>query len=269
MKQIQTRVRFSLGLKAIIIPLMLGASVSLAVAGETLVAVAANFYNPLQEIAKFFQEKTGHKVRIVSGSTGKIYAQIVNGAPFHAFLAADVRRPALLEKEGFAVPKTRFTYALGKISLWSADPKAVTDDGITSLRKMDFNHLAIANPKTAPYGTAAVQTLKKLNLWKTLRPLLVQGESISQTFQFVASGNAELGFVALSQILDPKNGLKGKRWDVPQEFYDALEQDAVLLKKGEGNPAAKGLWAFLKGKEARLIIARYGYGLIQSEMVGE
>ena len=232
-----------------------------AEADEILIAVASNFYNPLREIARSFEKETGHKVQVVAGSTGKLYAQIVNGAPFELLLAADSRRPRLLEKGGWAVPGTRFTYALGKITLWSPNPTAISKDGESTLRKRNFAHLAMANPITAPYGKAALQTLQKLGLWSKVQPLVVQGENIGQTFQFVASQNAELGFVALSQVLDPKNHQKGTRWDVPDRFYDSLEQDLVILKNAENNPAVKTFWKFLKNKHAKRIIKKYGYGL--------
>ncbi len=236
-------------------------SLSLAWAGEINAAVASNFYNPFREVAKQFEKETGHKVRIISGSTGKLYAQIVHGAPFELFLAADSKRPTLLEKKGNAVAKSRFTYALGKIALWSPNPNWISKDGTSTLRTSAFGYLAMANPKTAPYGKAALQTLQKLSLWEKVRPRVVQGENIGQTFQFVASQNAELGFVALSQILDPKNKIKGKKWDVPVSFYDPLKQDVVILEKGKNNPGAKALWEFLKSDQAKLIIKKYGYGL--------
>ncbi len=228
---------------------------------EIHVAVAANFYNPFRQIVKLFEEKTDHQVKIISGSTGKLYAQIRHGAPFELFLAADSRRPRLLEKEGDAVPGTRLTYALGRIALWSADSAMISPVGTATLRQKNFSHLAIANPKTAPYGKAAVQTLKQLGLWSQIRPQVVQGENISQTFQFVSSENAQLGFVARSQILDPKNSRKGSRWDVPESFHDPLEQDVVLLQRGKDNPGAQALWRFLREDAAQRIITNYGYEL--------
>jgi molybdate transport system substrate-binding protein len=236
-------------------------TLSIASAGEVQAAVASNFYSPFKKIARQFEKETGHKVRIISGSTGKLYAQIINGAPFELFLAADQRRPKFLEKNGNAVSGTRFTYALGKIALWSATSNAISGDGESNLRSKNFTHIAMANPKTAPYGKAALQAMQKLGLWDKIRPLIVQGENIGQTFQFVASQNAELGFVALSQILDPKNKFEGKRWDVPETFYDPLKQDIVILKKGKSNPSAKVLWDYLQSNAAKLIIKKYGYGL--------
>lgn len=236
-------------------------TLSIAWGGEIQAAVASNFYSPFKKIAHQFEKDTGNKVQIISGSTGKLYAQIMHGAPFELFLAADQRRPKLLEKNGSAISGTRFTYALGKITLWSATPNIISGDGKSILQARKFKHIAIANPRTAPYGKAALQTMQKLGLWNEVRPLVVQGENIGQTFQFVASQNAELGFVALSQILDPKNKIKGKRWDVPEKLYDSLKQDVVILKKGNSNPGAKALWEYLQSNAAKLIIKKYGYGL--------
>jgi len=230
-------------------------------ANQVLAAVAANFYNPFKDIAGQFEKKTGYRVQIISGSTGKLYAQIINGAPFELFLAADAWRPRLLEQEDKAVSGTRFTYALGKITLWSPNQNKISGDGKIILRKKDFTHIAIANPITAPYGKAALQTLKQIGLWEEVQPHVVQGENISQTFQFVASQNAQLGFVSLSQVLDPKNHKKGSRWDIPEELYDPLEQDVVILIKGKHNPGVRALWKFLRDEPAKQIIKKYGYGM--------
>ena len=232
-----------------------------ASANNINVAVASNFVNPFREIATQFEKETNNSVKIISGSTGKLYAQIINGAPFEFFLAADQKCPLMLEKNGYAIVGTRFTYALGKISLWSMDSKAIPKNGEAMLRGKNFNHIAIANPKTAPYGKAALQTMQKLGVWTGIQDLIVQGENINQTFQFIASQNAELGFVALSQILDPKNQLKGKRWDVPINFYDPIKQDSVILKLGNKNTAVKILSKFLKSKKVTNIIQKYGYEL--------
>ena len=169
--------------------------------------------------------------------------------------------PKLLEANGKAVPETRFTYALGKITLWSSNPKVISGDGITILREKNFKHLALANPKVSPYGQVAQQILHRLGVWEELKSLLVRGENIGQAFQFVASQNADLGFVALSQILDPKLVRKGKRWDFPDHFYDQLKQDVVILKSGEKNPAVKEFWEYLRSGSAKRIIEQYGYGL--------
>ena len=230
-------------------------------AGEVTVAVASNFLNPFKQLIPVFQKESGHTVRTVSGSTGKLYAQILHGAPFEVFLAADSERPRLLEKSGQAVPATRFTYAQGKIVLWSADPRRIGADGKSILHRRNFKHLALANPKTAPYGKAAVTALQRLNLWTSISPAIVQGENISQTFHFVATGNAEVGFIALSQVLDPRLENKGSRWIVPEHLYDAIDQDAVLLNRGKSQPAAGALLQFLKSDRARKMIQSYGYGL--------
>lgn len=233
--------------------------ISLAQAGEVKVAVAANFLGPLKEIAARFEKASGHKAVVISGSTGKLYAQIKNGAPFDIFLAADAERPALLEKEGFAVSGSVRTYAIGQLTLWSPDPEKINGDAVKILQERNFKHLAIANPKTAPYGRAALQTLIKLGVWDQLQDRIVQGENIGQTFQFVASRNAELGFVALSQVLDPKNKMQGKRWDVPAKYHDPISQDLVLLKHGESSAAAAELIHFIQTNTARTIIEEYGY----------
>lgn len=230
-------------------------------AGEVTVAVASNFLNPFKQLVPVFQKQSGHTVRTVSGSTGKLYAQIIHGAPFEVFLAADSERPRLLEKNGQAVLATRFTYAQGKIALWSADPRRITTDGKNILHRRNFKHLALANPKTAPYGKAGYTTLMRLNLWKSISPTLVQGENIGQTFQFVATGNAEVGFVALSQVMDPQLKIKGSQWIVPEHLYNVINQDAVLLIRGQSQPAARALLQFLKSDTARQLIQSYGYGL--------
>ncbi len=230
-------------------------------AGEVTVAVASNFLNPFKQLVPVFQKQSGHNVRTVSGSTGKLYAQILHGAPFDVLLSADSERPRLLENNGQAVPATRFTYAQGKIVLWSADPRHIDGDGKTVLQRRNFKHLALANPKTAPYGKAAYTALTRLNLWESVSPTLVQGENISQAFQFVATGNAEIGFVALSQVMDPHLKIKGSQWIVPEHLYEAIDQDAVLLMRGQSQPAAKALLRFLKSDTARKLIQSYGYGL--------
>jgi molybdate transport system substrate-binding protein len=223
------------------------------------VAVAANFLGPFKHISKEFEQETGHTTRIVSGSTGKLFAQVVHGAPFEVFLAADTKRPRLLEEQKLAVPGSRFTYARGRLTLWSADPNRIDGDGVAILKKGAFHHLALANPKTAPYGQAAQTTLQALNLWDTLRPRIVQGESVGQTFQFIATGNAELGFVALSQVLALNPSEQGSRWEVPARYHDPIAQDAVLLEQGRGNPAAEALMEYLKSPEAKTMIQTFGY----------
>ncbi len=230
-------------------------------AEEVRVAVAANFLATLNEIITNFQTDTGHTILVSSGSSGKLYAQIKNGAPFDVLLSADAERPQLLEEEGLAVKGSRFVYAVGRLTLWSPDSNLVNGDGLAVLSKGSFEYLAIANPKTAPYGRAAEQTLKKMGLWESLRDRIVQGENIGQAFQFVYSKNAQLGFVALSQVLDPKINGSGSRWDVPTSFHDSLEQEAVLLVTGQNHAGARAFLDFVKGDKSLAIIERFGYGL--------
>ncbi|MGC2855584.1 molybdate ABC transporter substrate-binding protein [Novispirillum sp. DQ9] len=227
-------------------------------AGETLVAVAANFTAAANEVAEAFTKATGHTVKYSFGPTGQFYTQITQGAPFEVFLAADAERPAKAEAEGFAVEGTRFAYAVGKLVLWSADPALVDAKGEV-LKSGTFAKIAIASPAAAPYGAAAVETMKALGLYDTLEPKIVQGSSIAQTHQFVATGNAQVGFVALAQIALED---KGSRWVVPESLYSPIVQDAVLLKAGAANEAAKAYLAFLRGPEAKAIIERYGYGVM-------
>jgi molybdate transport system substrate-binding protein len=235
--------------------LLLGAP---AFAGDVQVAVAANFAGPMQKIAAEFAHDTGHKALVSIGATGAFYAQIRNGAPFQVFLSADDETPAKLENEGRTVKGSRFTYAIGKLVLWSAKPGYVDANGEV-LKQGHFAHLAIANPKTAPYGTAAVETLKKLGLYAGLESRLVQGENIAQTQQFVASGNAELGFVALSQVWKDGHVTSGSAWPVPATLYAPIRQDAVLLANGRDDAAARALLDYLKSDKARAIIRSYGY----------
>ncbi len=199
----------------------------MASAGEVHVAVAANFRAALSEIVKTFERTTGHTALVSSGSSGKFYAQIKHGAPFDVFLSADVTRPQLIEEEQLAVPGSRFTYAVGRLTLWSTDSNMLKTDGPTVLSKVHFDHLAIANPKTAPYGTAAQQTLQALGVWNHVKDRLVQGENIGQTFHFVFSHNAQLGLVARSQVVDPIINGTGSRWDVPEDLHEPLRQQAV------------------------------------------
>jgi molybdate transport system substrate-binding protein len=228
-------------------------------AEETQVAVAANFTAPAKLIAAEFEKETGHKAVLAFGATGKLYAQIKNGAPFEVLLAADDRTPAKLEEEGMAVRDSRFTYAVGQLVLWSARPDLVDEEGEV-LEKGDFKHLAIANPKTAPYGAAAIETLTALKLLDAVTPKLVQGENIAQTHQFVVSGNAELGFVALSQVWKDGKLTSGSAWVVPEALHAPIRQDAVLLNSGAGNAAAVAWLDFLKGEKAREVIHAFGYG---------
>jgi len=234
--------------------------VSTAAAEEVRIAVATNFLTTLKEIVANFKQDSGQGAVVSSGSTGKLYVQIRNGAPFDVFFSADVQRPQLMEKEGLAVQGSRFTYAVGRLTLWSADSNMIKGGGRAVLTNGSFSRLAIANPKTAPYGTAAQNTLQALGLWNPLKGRIVQGENIGQTFQFVYSQNAQLGFVALSQVLDPKINEAGSRWDVPVDLYNPLRQQAVLLLKGQTNIAAKAFLGYVQGPRARKIIERFGYG---------
>ena len=224
-------------------------------AAETTVAVAANFTEPAKEIAAAFTAKTGHTAVLSFGSTGQFYTQIKQEAPFAVLLAADAETPKKLEGEGLAVAGSRFTYAIGRLVLWGKGPGVVA--GEAALKGGAFEKLAIANPKLAPYGAAGVQVLAKLGLTEALAPKLVQGANIAQTFQFVDTGNAELGFVALSQVI-AKAG--GTYWLVPESLYAPIRQDAVLLKKEADDAVAKAFLDFLKGPEALKVIEKYGYG---------
>lgn len=229
-------------------------------ADEIQVAVAANFSAPMQEISAQFEQDTGHKAKLSFGATGKFYSQIKNGAPFEVFLSADNTTTALLERENLAVSGSHFTYATGKLVLWSPAVDFVDKNGAV-LRSGKFSHLAIANPATAPYGVAAQYAMKKLGLQDTLQAKLVQGDSITQTFQFVSSGNAELGFVALSQVYKNGNLSSGSTWIVPPSLYEPLHQDAVLLNQGKEKPAAKALLQYLRNETAKKIIRSYGYDI--------
>ena len=229
-----------------------------AFADEVHVAVASNFTAPMQKIASDFEKDTGHKVILSFGATGKFYAQIKNGAPFDVLLAADDETPARLEKEGMGVPGSRYTYAIGTLVLWSPQRGYVDGSGEV-LKKGDFRHLSIANPKLAPYGAAAVETLKQLGLLDAVQAKLVQGENITQTYQFIASGNAELGFVALSQVKRESGAIEGSYWLVPKNLYAPIRQDAVLLVKGRSSAAAQQFLKYLRGGQATAIISGYGY----------
>jgi molybdate transport system substrate-binding protein len=241
-----------------VIALLLGLLVLTPSAAETLrVAVASNFSTTLEALAKDFEQRSSHELILASGSTGKHYAQIINGAPFDLFFAADVRRPKLLERQQHAVAHSRFTYAIGKLVLWSARTGYVDPAG-EILSSDDYRRLAIANPRLAPYGQAAREVLQRRKLFKSVQPRLVRGENIAQTYQFIASGNAELGFIALSQLHRPDREITGSWWIVPEEFYSPIEQQAVLLRD---TPAAQEFVAYIKSNPARQIIRTYGYAV--------
>ena len=232
--------------------LMLGGA---AFAGETKVAVAANFTEAAKAIAARFKARTGHDASLSFGSSGQFFTQIANGAPYEVFLSADVERPQKAETEGLAVPGSRFTYATGRLVLYSKTPGLVDGKGAL-LKTGKFEKLAIADPKAAPYGQAAVETLTRLKLYDALKPRIVTGASITQAFQYVQTGAAEVGFVALSQVVDEKGG---SRWVVPAANHTPIDQQAVLLKTGQNSEAAKAFLTFLKSGEAKAIIKRYGY----------
>ncbi|WP_165322222.1 molybdate ABC transporter substrate-binding protein [Rhizorhabdus phycosphaerae] len=244
------RYRLYLGLM-----LLFTCAASSAFAAETSVAVAANFTEPAKEIAAAFAKATGHKAQLVFGPSGAFYTQISHGAPFELFLSADAERPVKIEQEGLGVPATRFTYAVGRLALFSTTPRLVDKAGAV-LRTGRFEKIAIADPVSAPYGLAALETMRALGVEARLKPRIVTGTSIAQAYQFTSTGAAELGFVALSQIIDVKGG---SRWIVPASLHKPIEQQAILLKTGAANPAARAFLKFLKSDAALRIIRRYGY----------
>lgn len=223
---------------------------------EIKVAVAANFTEPAREIGAAFEKATGHKLLLSFGATGQFYAQITQGAPFDILISADRATPAKAISEGHGVIDTAFTYAVGKLVLYSKSLDLTVGDGVLKAGK--FNKIAIANPATAPYGAAGLEALKALGVGDVLQPKIVQGNNIAQTFQFIDTGNAEVGFVALSQVIFVKDG---SRWLVPPAYYSPIAQDAVLLNVGEKNDAAKAFLGYLRGTEARNIIEKFGYGI--------
>jgi molybdate transport system substrate-binding protein len=239
---------------------LLAAMAQIANAGEVTAAVAANFTAPVQQIVELFQKDTGHTVKLSFGSSGKFTAQIKEGAPFDVFLAADEKNPKLLEKEGLAVEGSRFVYALGKLVLWSAQPSFVDDKGAV-LTKGSYNKIAYADPKLAPYGLAAQETLQKMKLWDKVQGKMVTGESIAQTYQFAASGNAEMAFIALSQITKNGRVSEGSFWLVPGDMYNPIKQAAIQLTAAKDKEAAQAFLKFMKGEKAATIIRSFGYGL--------
>lgn len=230
-----------------------------AQAEEIELAVAANFSAPMQEIAAAFEQSSGHKPKLIFGATGVLYAEIKNGAPFDVLLAADAETPNRLVREGEAVAESEFTYAIGKLVLWSPKPGVVDGDGQV-LKSGAFEHLAICNPKLAPYGAASVEAMRAWGVYETLKPKIVEGQNVTQAYQFVASGAAELGFVALSQVF--RNGkLQGSGWIVPTNLYSRIRQNAVVLNKGKGKSVSAELMKYLQSETARAIIQSYGYDL--------
>jgi molybdate transport system substrate-binding protein len=227
-------------------------------ADDILIAVAANFAAPMQDIARQFENQTGHSVKLSYGSSGKFYAQITHGAPFDMFFSADRAKPEALERDRKTVPDSRFTYAIGQLVLWSRDDDLIKASAEV-LRNGQFNKLALANPRLAPYGLAAQQTLEHLGLRSITEAKWVQGENIAQTYQFVSTGNAELGFVAGSQVLKQEKLVSGSAWLVPSELHAPILQDAVVLKIAENRPVVHEFIAYLKSPEGAAIIRRYGY----------
>lgn len=253
----ENKLNFRLSLiPALVLACVLSSSQSLA--AEIRVAAASNFARAMISLASDFEENSGHKVKLVFGSTGKHYAQIHNGAPFDVFFAADIKRPRLLEEQGIAIAGSRFTYAKGKLILWSHMPNYVDSEGEV-LRHGSFEHLAIANPNLAPYGRAAREVLKYRGLWDEMKQKVVRGENIGQAFQFVSSGNAELGFVAFSQLKNIDEPIAGSYWEVPQSLYTPIEQQAVLLTDNE---AGRSFISYIKSKPALKIISNHGYEIL-------
>lgn len=234
---------------------------SKAYADEVQVAVAANFTAPMQKIAAAFEQDTGHKAVLSFGTVGKFYAQMKAGGPFEVLVSSDQETPDALVRDGLAINDVRFAYAVGKLVLWSAAPEVVDGKGEV-LRSGAFQHLALANPRLAVYGAAGQAVMKKLGVWETIEPRIVTAENITQAYQFVATGNAELGFVAFSQIVGPDGQVaKGSAWMVPADLYPRLTQDVILLAPGKANPAAKALVVYLQSEKARSVIVSYGYEL--------
>ena len=245
--------RFLVGLACIGLPWV-------ALAADVSVAVASNFSAPMQAIAQAFARDTGHRAQLAFGATGQFYAQIRNGAPFAVLLSADAKTPEKLEAEGLAVAGSRFTYAQGRLVLWSRQPGVVDAQGQV-LKTGSFDKIAMANPKLAPYGAAAMQVVQQMGVAAQVMPKVVEGSNIGQTHQFVASGNATLGFVALSQVVDNGRIASGSGWIVPRHLYSPIQQDAVLLNPGRGNEAAMALLRYLQGEQARAVIRSFGYDL--------
>ena len=244
--------------KSFVLTLLFVAYATSLRAEQALVAVAANFSAPMQQIALAFQKDTGHQLKLSFGATGGIYAQIKNGGPFDVFLSADQLTPQKIEAEGLGVPQTRFTYATGQLVLWSKQDGLVDDKGQV-LRSKNIQRIALANPKLAPYGAAALEAMTQLGLLDELKPKLVQGDNIAQTYQFVSTQNAQLGFVALSQVFADGKITSGSGWVLPSSLYKPILQDAILLKNGKDNSAAKALMLYMKGDKAKEMIKRFGY----------
>lgn len=255
---------YSLVASMVLLPIIL---LSEAQAQSINVAVASNFIHPMRALVSSFEKQSSHRVKASFGSSGKFYAQVKHGAPYQVFLSADQAKPIALEKDGFVVANSRFTFATGRLALWSSKENFI-DKRLIPLKTNQFNKLALANPKLAPYGAAAIEVLKNIKLDQATQSKWVKGENIAQTFQFVSTGNSDLGFVALSQIIrqnTPQNAAQvasikqGSAWIIPSHLHQAIAQDAVLLTKGENNPAAHEFMQFLKSPQAQKIINAFGY----------
>lgn len=236
---------------------LLGVQAAPLAADSVLVAVASNFLNPVQELARDFGASRGHRVEISSGSTGKLYAQIKAGAPYDVFLSADQLRPRDLEDEGFVAPNGRFTYAVGRLALWSVDESL--DLGLHTLLKGDFRHLSMADPSIAPYGQAAMAFLERLGVYERWRDRIVLGENINQAYTFVATGNAEIGLLALSSVVSSQDERPGSRWEVPEELAPGIAQDGVLLARAGDSAAARGFVEYLQSPRALEVLLKFGY----------
>ena len=244
--------------KSFILTLLFVAYATSLRAEGAMVAVAANFSAPMQQIAALFQKETGHQIKLSFGASGGIYAQIKNGAPFDLFLSADQLTPQKLEAEALGVPNSRFTYATGQLVLWSKQEGLVDAKGHV-LQNKSIQRIALANPKLAPYGAAAIETMTNLGLLKELQSKLVQGDNIAQTYQFVSTQNAQIGFVALSQVFANGKITSGSAWIVPGNLHQPIQQDVILLRKGQDNKAATALLLYLKGEQAKKIMKSFGY----------
>jgi molybdate transport system substrate-binding protein len=241
-----------------LVALLASCAAASACADTATIAVAANFTAPAEALQRIFEQRTQDRLMFTSGSTGQLYAQIASGAPFDALLAADREHVDRIVAAGLADRSLRFTYAVGKLALWTRDAGKLSPLDLKSLARTDYRWLAIANPELAPYGLAAEQTLRKLGLWDSLQPKIVRGESIAQTFAMAETRNADLAFVALSQVISYKG--QAATFEIPPELYAPIRQDAVLLKRASGNAAARGFLEFLRGPDALRVIAGFGYG---------
>jgi molybdate transport system substrate-binding protein len=230
-------------------------------AGEVRVAVTSSFFDTMTAVSEQFRTATGHQALLTEASSGELYAQILTGAPFDVYLASDQLDAKNLEDDGFAVSGTRFSYAVGRVTLWSPRPGRIGANGMETLRQGEFKTLAISNPRTNGYGQAAVQALKAMGLWSAVQERIVETENSRTAFQWVAGGKADLGLVPLGEVLDPDVKEKGSRWDVPEHFHTPVRQEAVLLVHGKDNPAALALLTFLRSDQARQTMQRFGYGI--------